>query len=161
MNTQLRPIDHSAIRASQVTLILLLVAAFVLNQPWLVFLAALALLAGVLAGRPAFGFVYTTILRPLGWMKPEVILDNPEPHRFAQALGSAFLAAGSLALAAGVAPLGWALSWLVAGLAALNAFAGFCAGCAVYYWLNRRNVPGFAKAPPPEVFPGRPPRGQR
>ena len=27
-------------------------------------------------------------------------------------------------------------------------FIGFCAGCAVYYWLNRLQAPGFSKAPP-------------
>ena len=41
---------------------------------------------------------------------------------------------------------------------ALNLFAGFCAGCAVYYWLNRLQVPGFARTPPPGTFPGMRPR---
>ncbi len=58
----------------------------------------------------------------------------------------------------GAAGTGWALTWLVMVLAALNLFAGFCAGCAVYYWLNRLRVPGFLKAPPAGTFPGMRPR---
>jgi hypothetical protein len=46
----------------------------------------------------------------------------------------------------------------VVALAALNAFGGFCVGCAVYYWLARLNVPGFAKTPPAGIFPGTKPK---
>ena len=42
--------------------------------------------------------------------------------------------------------LGWALSWIVVALAALNLFAGICVGCLMYYWLNRLGVPGFKHA---------------
>jgi hypothetical protein len=42
--------------------------------------------------------------------------------------------------------LGWALSWIVVALAALNLFAGICVGCLMYYWLNRLGVPGFKYA---------------
>jgi hypothetical protein len=54
--------------------------------------------------------------------------------------------------------LGWALAWLVIALAALNLFLGFCAGCAIYYWLHRLNVPGFVKAPPDGTLPGMRPK---
>ena len=68
----------------------------------------------------------------------------------------ALLRAGLL----GASGLGWGLVWLVAALAALNAFGGFCVGCAVYYWLNRLQIPGFRKAPPAGTFPGmRPQQG--
>jgi hypothetical protein len=39
------------------------------------------------------------------------------------------------------------LAWLVVTLAALNLFLGFCAGCFVYYQLNRLQVPGFDHRP--------------
>ena len=32
-------------------------------------------------------------------------------------------------------------------LAGLNLFAGWCAGCTMYYWLNRLGVPGFDHQP--------------
>ncbi len=160
MNDKLQPVDHAAIRVNQYILISLLILAFVLNLPWLVALTALALGLGTAFKRPAFRFVYTGLLKPRGWVKPDVLMDHPEPHLFSQGMGSGFLAASSLAFLLGASVLGWGLAWLVAGLAALNAFGGFCAGCAVYYWMNRLNVPGFIQAPPAGTFPGmRPPGG--
>jgi hypothetical protein len=115
---------------------------------------------GTALGVPGFGFLYKRLLKPRGWVRPDVLPDNPEPHRFAQGLGTVFLAAGVLALFAGSALLGWSLVWLVIALAALNLFVGFCAGCAVYYWLNRLRVPGFVKSPPGQAFPGMRPKAK-
>jgi hypothetical protein len=154
----LKPVDHTALRTNQAAIIALLLVGFILNAPLLVGLVALFMLGGTALGRPGFGFLYTRILRPLGWVRADVIKDNPEPHRFAQGMGGTFVLAGLLALLAGLSTLGWALTWLVMALAALNLFAGFCAGCAVYYWLNRLHVPGFLKAPPSGTFPGLRPR---
>jgi len=150
----LRPIDHSALSVNQAVIILLLVAAFILNVPLLAGVVALVMLAGTALGRPGFGWLYTGLLRPLGIVRPDVTPDNPEPHRFAQGFGGLVVLAGWLALLGGLNNLGWTLAWLVIALAALNLFGGFCAGCAVYYWLNRLNVPGFVKAPPEGAFPG-------
>jgi len=91
-------------------------------------------------------------------MKPDVLNDNPEPHRFSQILGFVFMTAGSVALFLGASIVGWSLVWLVVALAALNAFGGFCVGCAVYYWLTRFNLPGFTKQPPAGTFPGMKPK---
>jgi hypothetical protein len=154
----LRPVDHTALRVNQATIIVLLIAAFILNVPALVGVVALFMLAGTLLARPGFGWLYTRVLRPLGWARPDVLQDHPEPHRFAQGFGGVVVLAGAAALLGGLSTLGWALAWLVVALAALNLFAGFCAGCAVYYWLNRLRVPGFAKSPPQGVFPGLSPR---
>lgn len=161
MNETLTPIDHSAMRVSQVIIILLNVLAFIFDVPWLAAMVTLFMILGALLSVPAFGFVYRYGLKPLGWVKPETLLDNPEPHRFAQALGGAFMAAGSLALFLDLAWLGWSLVWLVTALAALNAFGGFCVGCMIYYWMARFNVPGFYKSPPAGAFPGMRPRNSR
>jgi hypothetical protein len=155
MTTQLlQKIDHSAMKASQVTIILLNVVAFVFNLPWLAALVAVVMLIGAALKFPGFGFVYRYALKPLGLLKPDVVDDNPEPHRFSQLLGGVFMSAGSVALFFGLPALGWTLVWIVVALAALNAFGGFCVGCAVYYWLARLNVPGFRKVPPPGTIPG-------
>ncbi len=79
-------------------------------------------------------------------MKPDVQFDNPEPHRFAQVLGATFVSLAFLALLAGVPVVGWALAGIVIVLASLNLFAGWCAACMMYYWLNRLGVPGFDRA---------------
>jgi hypothetical protein len=157
MNNELVKVDHAALRTSQAMIIGLSLAAFILNLPWLAAGVALVMALGTLRRAPGFGFVYHQILKPRGWTRPDIVLDNPEPHRFAQGFGAIVLAAGAAALFTGLPPLGWVLVWLVIFLAALNLFGGFCAGCAVYYWLNRIRVPGFVKTPPKGTFPGRRP----
>lgn len=144
---------------NQIVIILLNIVAFVLNLPWLAGLVTVAMLLGAWLGQPGFGFIYHYLLKPGKLVKPHVLLDNPEPHRFAQGLGGVFMLAGTAALFGGLSILGWGLVWLVAALAALNAFGGFCVGCFVYYWLTRFGVPGFSKNPPAGTFPGMRPKG--
>jgi len=158
MTQTIQKVDHSALRTNQAFIIGLSLAAFVADAPWLAALVALVMAAGTALSVPGFGFIYKRVLKPNGWVKPDVIEDNPEPHRFAQGFGAVVLAAGVAALWIGAAVPGWGLVWLVVALAALNLFAGFCVGCAVYYWLNRLHVPGFVKSPPPGTFPGMRPR---
>jgi hypothetical protein len=150
----LERIDHSALAVNQIVIILLGALAFVLDRPWLAAFVAAVMLIGTLVGGPGFGFLYRFLLRPAGWVRPNVLLDHPEPHRFAQGLGGVVLLAGALAGLAGLSALGWGLVWLVMALAALNAFGGFCVGCFLYYWLTRLGVAGFSKAPPAGTFPG-------
>lgn len=143
-----RKVDHSALRVNQSFIIALLALAFVLNSVWLVvFVAAVMLLGTAVPSLSLFKRVYQHVLRPSGIVKPDVIVDNPEPHRFAQGFGGVVLLGAIAALFTGAATLGWALVGLVIALAALNLFLGFCAGCFVYYQLNKLGVPGFKRAP--------------
>ena len=156
----LEQVDHAALRTNQAFIIVLSLLAFILDQPWLAAFVAGMMILGTFLKVPAFGFIYRRVFKPLGWIKPEVLRDNPEPHRFAQGFGAAVLVVGVTALAAGISALGWGLVWLVIGLAALNLFAGFCTGCAVYYWLSRLKAPGFVQAPPEDTFPGMRPKAK-
>jgi molybdopterin converting factor small subunit len=156
----LRAVDHSALRTNQAVIIGLLLAAYVANAAWLVALVGLIMLIGTALGRPGFVSVYRG-LRSARLIRPDVLKDNPEPHRFAQGFGGAVLAAGVAAFLAGMTTFGWALSWLVVALAALNLFAGFCAGCAVYYWMHRIGLRWFAASPPPNTFPGQRPSARQ
>ena len=154
------PVDHAALRANQASIILLLVAAFVLNATWLVAVVALVMLTGTALGRPGFLWVYL-LLRKMGLGKPDLLRDHPQPHRFAQGLGGAILVAALGAAWLGVPWLSWGLVWLVIALAAVNLFAGFCVGCALYYWLHRLGLPGFRVGPLPSTFPGQRPGNAR
>lgn len=158
MTQVLQKVDHSAIKTNQLMIVSLSILAFILNLPVLATFVALVMGIGSALKIPGFGFVYKYLLKPRGWMKPDILDDNPEPHRFAQFLGFVFVTAGSVAVFLGAPVLGWSLVWLVAALAALNAFGGFCVGCAVYYWLSRIHLPGFTKQPPDGTFPGMKPR---
>lgn len=136
-----RRVDHNALRTNQAFTITLLALAFVLDAPALAaFVAAVLLTSSLLPPLGLFTRVYRHVLRRI--VKPDVHIDNPEPHRFAQLLGGTFVTLGVIALLAGI-EIGWALPGIVIVLASLNLFAGWCAGCMIYYWLNRLGVPGF------------------
>lgn len=143
-----RKVDHSALRVNQAFIIGLLVLAFVLDSLPLVFLVGGVMLVGTVV--PQWGLfkaVYLLVLKPLKLIHPDVIVDNPEPHRFAQGFGGVVVMAAAAAFLAQLATVGWALVWLVIILAALNLFLGFCAGCFLYYQLHRLGIPGFTARP--------------
>lgn len=161
MTTQsqtLQKVDHAALKANQLTIIVLNILAFIFNLPILAAIVAVVMGLGTLLKVPGFLPLYRYLYKPLGLLKPDVLNDNPEPHRFAQFLGFVFMIAGAVSIYLGASILGWSLVWLVIILAALNAFGGFCVGCAVYYWLARLHVPGFAKTPPAGIIPGMKPK---
>lgn len=160
MNATLQKLDHTALRTNQAFIIGLSIAAFVADAAWLAGLVALVMAIGTIRRVPGFGFIYRHLLKPRGWVKPDVLEDNSEPHRFAQGFGAVVLSIGVGLLLIGASVAGWALVWLVIALAGLNLFLGFCVGCAVYYWLNKLHFPGFAKAPPPNTTPGMRPKVQ-
>jgi len=154
MDNRMQKVDHSALRVNQAAIITLLIAAFVVDVPWLVALVALVMLAGTALRQPGFKPIYVGVLKPRGIVKPDVIEDNPQPHVFAQGMGATVLLLALAGFLLGSSVVGWALTWLVVALAALNLFVGFCAGCFVYYWLVRLHAPGFGVQPPPGTFPG-------
>jgi molybdopterin converting factor small subunit len=143
-----RKVDHSALRVNQAFIIGLLLISFVTNfWPLVAFVSAVMLIGTALPEAGLFKRIYRHILKPSGLIKPDAIVDNPEPHLFAQGLGGLFTLGATVALILGAPVVGWALTWIVLVLAALNLFFGFCAGCFVYYQLNRLGVPGFKVAP--------------
>lgn len=142
-----RKVDHSALRTNQAFIIGWLIVAFVLDAKWLVALVAAVMLIGTLFPKIAlFKAVYRYILKPAKIARPDVRVDHPEPHLFAQGVGGVFLLAATLAFSANAPVVGWVLAWLVVALAALNLFAGICVGCLMYYWFNRLGLPGFKYA---------------
>lgn len=154
MNESLARVDHAALRVNQATILALSLAAFILNLPALLAFVGAVMLFGAARRQPGFQLLYTGVLQPRGLVKPAVMADNPQPHIFAQGLGGAVLLGAASALGLNSALVGWALTWLVIALAALNLFAGFCGGCFVYYWLARWRLPGFNARPPADTFPG-------
>jgi hypothetical protein len=149
--SELHPtLDRSALRVNQAVIVALLVLAFVGGWPWLVAGVAAVMAVGALTGRPGFGIVYSRFLRPAGWVRPERTAEDPAPHRFAQAFGSAMLVAATAALLGGQALAGWALVWIVVALAALNLGSGICVGCALHHRLARLGLPPFARGSRPE-----------
>lgn len=134
-------VDQTAIKFNQATIVILLLAAFILSQPWLVVFVGLVMLVGTAwPSASLFKQSYQRVLQPTGLLKANVIPDDPNAHLFAQGIGGLVLAASSIALFSGSALLGWALAWIVIALAAVNLLAGFCLGCFIYYQLGRAGI---------------------
>lgn len=140
-------VDQSALRTNQAFIIALTLVGFVLDVAvgqWIVLFVALVLTAGTIYPPVSlFVQVYKSVLKPAGIVKPDVIDDEPNAHRFAQGVGAAFLLASFAALFFGGSALaGWILAWIVIVLAAINIVFGFCAGCFVYFQLGRLGLRG-------------------
>ena len=136
-----RPLDRSELRFNQISIITLLVLGFLLDSVWLVALVGLVMAVGTLWPRLGlFKRFYHAVVKPAGWLKPDVAPDTADAHLFAQGVGSLFLIAATLSLLTGQTLLGWTLTWIVVALAAVNLFLGFCVGCFMYYQLARVGV---------------------
>lgn len=145
----LTQVDHTAIKAGQLITMLLLLAAFILDSwPLAAFVAVVNIIGAALPALSLFKLVYRYLLVPSGLVKPHLIPDHPEPHRFAQGFSGLVTALSALLVWNGQFALGWVCSWLVIILANLNVFVGFCAGCFTYYQLNRLGLPGFEHTSP-------------
>lgn len=141
-------VDQSKIKTSQAITAILLLTAFVLDSwPLAAFVAAANLLGAAVPALSLFGQIYQRVIKPTGLVKPMIIPDHPEPHRFAQGFSGLCVAISAVLLASGLPLLGWLFSWMVIILAGLNVFVGFCAGCFTYYQLNRLGLPGFGRSP--------------
>jgi hypothetical protein len=124
-------IDARAPRTNQAIVGTLSLVAFATGW-W----AILALLAAQLAIGLTFGrryclpcLLYFEVIQPrLG----EGPFEDSRPPRFANTVGVVFLGAASVAHAAGLVTIGWALGLIVAALALLAAVTGLCVGCEMY-----------------------------
>ncbi len=144
----LRKVDHSGLKTGQAITIVALLLAFILNSWVLVaFVAVAQLLAAFDAPFAPYRVIYQRIVKPSGQVKPNIIADNPEPHRFAMLLGGIMNTLATTLLLASVPVVPWVLVWVVIALANLNFWLNICVGCLIYYQLNRLHVPGFTYAP--------------
>lgn len=134
----LRPIDHSGLKVGTGSTLILLVSAFLLDNAFIVALVALCqLCAALMLPFAPYRVLYTYVVRPRGWLKLNVIQDNPRPHQFAMMIGTLFNGAAAILLLNGFV---WA--WLIVGvvflLANMQFWLNFCAGCWLYYQLTGR-----------------------
>jgi hypothetical protein len=146
--TQTHEVDHSAIKTGQVLAIATLTVAFLFDR-WepVALLAAIFLITSMFFEWGPFALIYRLLLKPLGLVRPDPRTDNPQPHRFGQAVGAASAALAAAALYSGHATLGWTLVWVLIALTAIS-LMGWCIGCFIYYQLNRFGLGGFfAHAP--------------
>jgi len=149
MNQQIiTQVDHTAIKVSQTITMLLLLIAFLADSWGLAaFVGGVNMAGAAIPALSLFSLIYHRLLKAGGLVKPQLLPDYSEPHRFAQGFSGTATALSAFLVWADINALGWALSWLVIVLANLNVFVGFCAGCFTYYQLNRLGMPGFKRSP--------------
>ncbi|MBM4415927.1 MAG: DUF4395 domain-containing protein [Chloroflexi bacterium] len=134
-------VDRSVLRTQQACICASVLLGFVLGTElgrWFVLATGFVLSLGVL--HPALALykqLYWRALRPAGLLKPDVHVEDPMPHLFAQGMGGAVSLLAALALFLDATVLGWALAWLVFALALVNLLVQFCTGCFIYYQLDR------------------------
>ncbi len=85
-----------------------------------------------------YGYLYRTLVRPR--LPRPAELENPAPPTFAQGVGFAFAALGTVGYLSGVNAVGLIFTAFALAAAFLNAAFDFCLGCEVYL-LIRRGAP--------------------
>ncbi len=135
------PVNEVSARLVAGGVVLLSLAAIVLDQPWLTAVIAYGFVARVLSG---------PTLSPLGQLVTRVVTprlalaERPvpgPPKRFAQGIGAAFsVTAAVLALGAGQTTPAYALLGMLIAAATLESAFGICLGCRAFAALMRIGV---------------------
>ncbi|MDQ1673347.1 MAG: hypothetical protein QOC98_1909 [Frankiaceae bacterium] len=135
------PVDVRGPRfGAWVTTVVLAVVLLTAGSPFgtvLLALQAVVFVVGAVLGvrRAPYGVLFRRLLAPR--LAPPTAFEDPEPPRFAQAVGTVFAVVGVLGFAVGWTPVGLAATALALAAAFLNAAFGFCLGCELYL-LQRR-----------------------
>ncbi len=126
-------IDVRGPRFSAAITCAVLVAAVVLQSPWLLAVQVAVFAVAAVAGLrwSPYGAVFGFLKRRLGWGPPPATEPEAAP-RFSQLMGLLFTGAGLAAILAGADGLGWGLVLVVVALSGLLAATGLCVGCELY-----------------------------
>jgi len=142
MQEKISRVDRSALKFNQGAIVVFTAIAFIFNYTWLIAFVALILLIGTLFPKVGlFKLIYFNSFKRYGIIKPDIVEENNTQHLFAQGLGGIFLAISFILLKyLNQQFIGWTLSLLVLALAFINLTLNFCAGCFIYFQLNRFGV---------------------
>ncbi|MEC5191688.1 MULTISPECIES: DUF4395 domain-containing protein [unclassified Arthrobacter] len=133
------PVNEYAARVTAALVVLVSVLTLLTGFGW-----GLAVIAAGFWLRVLFG----PRISPLAQLSVKVLtprlgktrLVPGPPKRFAQGIGAALSTAAVVLLAAGLGPAAWILLTVLIVAASLEAFAGFCLGCAVFGFLQRHGL---------------------
>jgi hypothetical protein len=133
------PVNEYAARVTAGLVVLLALVTAVAGSVW----GLLAIAAGFWL-RLLFG----PRISPLALLSVKVItprlgkvkLVPGPPKRFAQGMGAFVSTASLLLFAAGAVPAAWTVLGILVVAASLEAFLGFCLGCAIFGLLQRRGL---------------------
>ncbi len=119
------------------TIVISIVAGFVLQQPLLTTALFVVLLASVVLGQ-RFSLIFQVGKRLLAAQNARAEREDRRLMRFNNSIAVVLLGLAQVAFIVGLPTVGWVLSGLLVAAASV-ALAGFCLGCFLYYQfkLNR------------------------
>jgi hypothetical protein len=150
MSTQIDPRSprFNAALTSVVLAVVLLAAPGVIGTSLLALQAVLFAIGAALGVQQApAAYLYRSLVRPR--LSAPSHLEDPQPPRFAQAVGLVFAVVGLVGYLSGATLLGAIATGFALAAALLNAVFGFCLGCEVYL-LARRLAPARTAHPTKE-----------
>jgi hypothetical protein len=133
------PVNDYAARITAGLVVLLAVATLLTGLGWGLVIIAAGFWLRVLFGPriSPLALLSVKVLAPrLGRAK---LVPGP-PKRFAQGIGAAVSTVAAALFLANLAPAAWSLLAVLIVAASLEAFAGFCLGCAIFGFLQRRGM---------------------
>ena len=132
------PVNEYAARSVAAMVFVLAVVIIAADIPWLLFVLAYGFLARVLTGPKLspMGLLATRLIAPKVLRRSKAVAGPPK--QFAQTIGLTFsVVALVLVYGFGLVGAAYAVLGVLVLFAALEAFAGFCAGCLVFGYLMR------------------------
>jgi Domain of unknown function (DUF4395) len=133
------PVNEHAARITAGLVVVLAAATVLTGSVWGLAVIAAGFWLRVLFGPRISPLAQLSVRFLAPRVGPAKLVPGP-PKRFAQGIGAAVSTAAALLLAAGAAPAAWALLAVLILAASLEAFAGFCLGCAIFGFLQRRGL---------------------
>src|SRR6478609_106269 len=133
------PVNEYAARTTAALVVLLAVLTAVTGSAWGLVAIAVGFWLRLLFGPriSPLAILSVKVITPrLGKVK---LVPGP-PKRFAQGIGAAISTTALLLFASGMGPGAWLLLGILVVAASLEAFAGFCLGCTIFGFLQRRGV---------------------
>jgi hypothetical protein len=142
MSLKIEKIDRTALKFNQSSIVIFTGLAFILNIYWLAAVVGIIMLSDTLIpGTGLFKLFYKYIVRPSKILKPLISEESRTPHQFAQGMGGSFLILSFILLRFLNLPvLGWGISFIVMAFAFINVTLNFCAGCFIYFQLQKMKI---------------------
>lgn len=133
------PVNEYAARTTAALVVVFGVSIAATGAGWLLWVLAFGFLLRVLWGPrfSPFGLLSTKVIVPrLGRTR---LVPGP-PKRFAQGIGLAVSLAAAVLFTAGLETAAWVVLAVLLAAASLEAFVGFCLGCAIFGRLQAAGV---------------------